>query len=209
MRLLLSGCTATLRRIEKHYRDVLGVLVTPSQWRNPAKVSAIGLPWGIDNEAFKNFDPVKFRRLLARSRDLPGCVFVAAPDVVANARVTLERFWEWRGELSETGHPLALVGQDGAEDSDIPWDLFHAWFVGGSTRWKLSQASADLIGEAKRRGKWVHMGRVNSFRRLLAAHAMGCDSVDGTGMSRWGDLHLEKFCKWTRGILAQPLLFGR
>ena len=40
------------------------------------------------------------------------------------------------------------------------------------------------------RGKWVHMGRVNSTRRIRYAASIGCDSVDGTKWVRWRDRYL-------------------
>lgn len=207
MRLLVSGCTATFYRIVDRYRDCLGALVTPSQGYCPARASASGLPWGVDNAAFSGFDPAAYRRLLGRVAGLPGCRFVAAPDVVADARATLALWPGWLWDVRATGHPPALVGQDGAEDLDLPWADMGAYFIGGSTGWKLSQASADLAAEAKRRGLWVHMGRVNSRRRLTAAFDMGCHSVDGTGMSKWGDRHLANFCRWLRDLQPQPVLF--
>lgn len=206
MRLLLSGCTATLNRIRHRYSDVLGTLITPATGNRLGE--RYGLPWAADNGAFTGFNEAAFRRLLARCKGgPPGCLFVVAPDVVGDSVQTLALFDTWESVVrNESGQPVALVGQDGAEDTEIPWDRFEAWFIGGSTRWKLSQASADLVQEARRRGKWVHVGRVNSFRRLMAAHDMGCQSCDGTGMSRWGDMHLEKFCKWVRRIKEQSTL---
>jgi len=75
---------------------------------------------------------------------------------------------------------VALVAQDGLESLPVPWEDFDALFIGGSTAWKLSEAARELCQEAKRRGKWVHMGRVNSLRRMQVAEAFGCDSADGT-----------------------------
>jgi hypothetical protein len=42
----------------------------------------------------------------------------------------------------------------------------------------------------KRAGKWVHMGRVNTDRRIRYAAAIGCDSIDGTKWVRWRDAYL-------------------
>lgn len=102
---------------------------------------------------------------------------------------------------------MAFVGQDGIEDLEVPWDQFAAWFVGGSARWKLSSSSADLIAEAKRLGKWVHVGRVNSLRRLQACYDMGADSVDGSSMSMYGDKYIHQFCAWVERLHGQPTLW--
>ena len=37
----------------------------------------------------------------------------------------------------------------------------------------------------QQRGLWIHMGRVNSLRRLAYAASIGCHSIDGT---QWGPL---------------------
>jgi len=73
--------------------------------------------------------------------------------------------------------------------------------------WKLSPAARDLIIEAKRRGKWVHMGRVNSEKRFRYAAALGCDSVDGTYLVAGPDTNLPKLLAWVRGN-DQLDLFG-
>jgi hypothetical protein len=151
-----------------------------------------GERWAGDNDAFLAWDEARFRRMLRRVAAWPGCLFVAAPDVVGDARATLARFPPWRAEIAAHGLPVALVGQDGAEGLDLPWDGLAALFVGGTTAWKLSAAAADLMAEASARGKWVHMGRVNSRRRLRIAHDLGCSSVDGTGWSMFPDTYLAR-----------------
>lgn len=208
MRLLVSGCTATLRRVRDANRDVLGMLLTPSLGNSPASCVESDLPWAVDNGAFAGFDAAGFRRLACRVAGLPRCLFVVAPDVVADAAATLSLWPQWSAEVRRLcGQPVAFVGQDGAETVGVPWGECDAYFVGGSTAWKLSPASVGLVAEAKRRGKWAHVGRVNSRRWLRLAYDMGADSVDGTGMSRWGDHHLARSCAWSRALRAQPALF--
>lgn len=166
-----------------------------------------GERWAADNDAFLAWDEGRFLKMLARLDNLPDCLFVAAPDVVGDAAATLDRFQDWRWEIVGRGLPVALVGQDGAEDLDIPWESFDAWFVGGSTRWKLSEASAGLVAEAKRMGKWTHMGRVNSRRRMRIAYDFGCDSIDGTGWSRFPDEYLSLHIPYIGLLHQQGLLF--
>src|SRR5208282_3846784 len=60
------------------------------------------------------------------------------------------------------------------------WDTFDVGFIGGSTDWKLGPEAKRLTTEARKRGKLVHMGRVNSTKRLLVAQRFGCDTADGT-----------------------------
>lgn len=140
--------------------------------------------FAIDNGAFAGFQADAFLSLLEReyeSRNL--CRFVAVPDVVASARRTLEVFDHWRYRLS--GWPLALVAQDGQENLEIPWKGIEAVFIGGSTKWKLSDAAADVCRAAKAIGKWVHAGRVNTPARFEYFEKLGADSIDGTGLSRY------------------------
>ena len=72
-----------------------------------------------------------------------------------------------------------LYFKDGLEHYGLP-DDFDAFFIGGSTAWKLGRQARELAQEAKRLGKWVHMGRVNTLSRIHYAESIGCDSVDGT-----------------------------
>ncbi len=207
MRLLVSGTTRTIARLASRWPGRLGHLLTPASGNSVVTAQQHGLPWAADNGAFSGFDPRRFRRFLRRLAGHPGCLFVVCPDVVLDARATLNLFGEWCLEVRASGQPVAFVGQDGAEDGDLPWSDLDAWFVGGSTRWKLSQASADLCQEARARGKHIHMGRVNSRRRLRAAFDMGCHSVDGSGLSRFGDRYVHQFCAWTEHLCAQPTLW--
>lgn len=181
----------------------LGRLVSPRS----GNLIRPGERWAADNDAFLAWDEARFVRMLGRLEGQPGCLFVTTPDVVGDARATRDRFEDWRYEIVGRGLPIALVGQDGAEDLDLPWDAFDAWFIGGSTAWKLSAAAEDLTREAQRRGKWTHMGRVNSRSRLRHAMEIGCDSVDGTGWSRFPDKYLERGLRWMRKIQADPVMF--
>lgn len=140
--------------------------------------------FAIDNGAFAGFKPGPFKGLLLREKDAQSlCRFVAVPDVVGSARRTLEVFDHWKYKLS--GWPLALVAQDGIEDLEIPWSQIAAIFIGGSTKFKLSKAAADVVNAAQAIGKWIHAGRVNAPARFEYFEEMGADSIDGTGLSRF------------------------
>lgn len=132
--------------------------------------------------------------------------FAVAPDVVADAEATLERSLPWLSRIRELGMPAAFVAQDGLEDLDVPWDSFDVLFIGGSTDWKLGAAARQIVLEAKARGKWVHMGRVNSASRLNYADAIGCDSADGTYIAFGPDLNLPHVLGWLRAVNDQGAL---
>lgn len=77
-------------------------------------------------------------------------------------------------------------------------------FIGGSTAWKLGPHARRLVADAKRRGKWVHMGRVNSLKRFRYAAAIGCDSCDGTYLRFGPDINLPKVLSWGDSLDALP-----
>lgn len=136
------------------------------------------------------------------------CRFAVAPDVVGDAEATLTRSTPWLERIRSLGIPAAFVGQDGAETVGVPWDAFDVFFVGGSTEWKLGGAARELVAEAKRLGKWVHMGRVNSATRMRYARHIGCDSVDGTFIAFGPDRNLPKVLGWVREALHPTLWDG-
>lgn len=183
--------------------EFVGRLVSP---RSGNKIRP-GERWAADNDAFLAWDETRFRKMLDRFRGVAGCLFVAAPDVVADASATMGRFGEWRAEIAAKGYPVALVGQDGAERLDLPWSDLDALFVGGSTGWKLSSHAADLVAEAKARGKWVHVGRVNTRKRLRITFDLGADSCDGTGWSRFPDHYMRRHLPFVAGMHRQMRLF--
>lgn len=148
----------------------------------------------IDNGAFGDFDAALFLRLVERERprrDL--CRFVVVPDVVGDARRTLEVFSWWRRKPELAGWPLALVVQNGQENLPIPWAHCAAIFVGGDTAWKESASATGCIKAAKALGKWVHVGRVNTPGRFEHFEKMGVDSIDGTGLARYSHMRTAIF----------------
>lgn len=182
----------------------LGRLVSPRS----GNAIQPGERWAADNDAFGAWDESRFRSMLDRFQDAPGCLFVTAPDVVADARATAERFEVWQPQLAARGFPVALVAQDGAENFDLPWDRLDALFIGGSTEFKLSAAAADLGAEAKRQDKWLHVGRVNSQKRLRIAFAMQADSTDGTGWSKFPDTYFKTDMPTLRRLNQQRDFFA-
>lgn len=157
--------------------------------------------------------------------DESGCLFAVAPDVVGDADATRHRAETMRmlGWIRHVGLPAAYVAQNGITSNDTPWEDLDALFLGGSAEcvpcnwvrpacdhdtircplchrrlreWKLGEAARLLTAEARERGKWVHMGRVNSAKRLRYAAAIGCDSADGTYLTNGPDILLPKVLRW-------------
>lgn len=187
MRILLSKAPISAINDfgEAIYRDYLGFLYTPRVRSTPNLAVKTNATWAMDNDCFKTFDEQAFVKALHVAADFLGCRFVSAPDRVSDPIETLARFERWEPVIHALGLPVALVAQDGLENLAIPWDRFEAFFIGGSTRWKLGNEAARLVQTAHSHGKWIHVGRVNSNRRLQYALAIQADSVDGTGYSRF------------------------
>ena len=62
------------------------------------------------------------------------------------------------------------------------------------------------IIEAKERGKLVHVGRVNSLKRIQHFAPLGVDTCDGSGFSAWGDKRIGLAVRWIDRAL-RPGLF--
>lgn len=201
--LLVSGATTTMERLRGE--PGLGRFVTPAS-RNSADVVA-GWSWAADNGAFGGFDEDAFLAMIDRFQaHKASCLFAVAPDCVGDAAAT-DRLWrQWGAWLRWDGWPAAYVAQNGATEASIPWDEFETLFIGGDTPFKL--ASRPLMEAAKERGKWVHVGRVNSLRRLRWAHEAGADSVDGTQFSMYPDTYIERALRFMEGLAAQGPLEG-
>lgn len=145
-----------------------------------------GCPWMIDNNAFGgNFKESRWLRSLGRMKEFKEtCIGVPVPDVVADHAGTLEMFWRYEHAVRSAGYPVAFVSQDGAAPSGVPWDRIDCLFIGGSNEHKLGAEGRRLIEFAKQMGKWVHVGRVNSPKRMRMFP--DCDSCDGTSIAREG-----------------------
>ena len=165
--------------------------------------------WCADNGAFSDkWDADKWWAFLVRNApDAASCLFAALPDIVGDWEGTLVRSMPWVSQVRALGYPVAIVLQDGATPETVPWGRIDAVFVGGSTEWKLGLQARRIVAEAKRRGLWAHMGRVNSERRLRYAKHIGCDSADGTYLSFGPDVNLPNVQAWLRGVNDQGDLF--
>lgn len=173
----------------------LGYIDTPYQQNVRPDADLI---WIADNGCYSNrFRTDHWWKFLERHAHLAGsCMFATAPDVVGDALATLERAKPWLYRIRQLGYPVAYVAQDGQEDVPIPWEEIDALFIGGSTEFKLGGYAQQLCREAKDRGKWVHMGRVNSRKRWKLAESWGCDSADGTFLTYAPDHNLQRMLRW-------------
>lgn len=196
--MVLLLVTASLNQLREIAGDDphVGRLLTPRHYHSPTD----GIPWACDNDAFHGFDAGRFCTMLGHVAGRQGCLFVAAPDVVADAKATHERFLRWAPVIRECGLPVAYVLQDGIQLAHLieTWPLWDAVFIGGTTEFKFSAIVRRIVRETTSEGKWAHMGRVNTTRRIEYAASIGCDSVDGSKWARWRKVHL------LRGVQAMP-----
>ena len=194
MQLLVTQAMAQMRT---HAHPLLGRLITPRHFCSLAAMVASGVPWAADNDAFNGWSAeaeARYVQMVEAIAGLPNCRFVTCPDVVGEAGLTDLLFEEWAPWLHMHGLPVAYVLQDDGveyEPRGVIWGAIAAVFVGGSTEYKLGLAAERLVREAKARGKWVHMGRVNTAKRRRYAAAIGCDSIDGTSYVTWRDRYLD------------------
>lgn len=201
MLVLVSGATCDVAMAPPH----IGVLLVPLAG-NTVSGTIRGREWAIDNGAWSGFDADAFIRLLGEAQGQTGCRFVAAPDVVADAAKTVAMFRVWSQVIRALGFPVALVAQDGLTPRLTPWNDLDALFIGGSTDWKMSREVDQLLGLASALGKWRHVGRVNSRRRMR--HFYGrTDSIDGSGFSQWPK-RIRLANRWLQEFQRQPSLIG-
>lgn len=209
MLLLVSGATRTPRSA------TVGHLIVPRQWNDPATLHLQPRQWAGDNGVFSGFDAGAFVRMLEAyhpyqachpTHPYQSCLFIVAPDVVADAASTRARWPFWSRLIRGLGFPPAFVAQDGLQPDQVPWEEMGALFIGGSTAYKESAEVRSLCGYAKARGLWVHWGRVNGKRRYELALKAGADSIDGTGFSMFPDTNIPKAEQWRDEIQQQPEL---
>lgn len=133
------------------------------------------------------------------------CLFATAPDRVGDWEATWAVARPVLARIRALGYPAALVAQDGMADLPAP-DEWDALFVGGTTGWKLSETAYRLQREAKALGKWTHLGRVNSWRRISAAAQAGYDSADGTLLAFNPGVYGRDIVRWLDRLRSQPHL---
>lgn len=191
----------------------LGMMSTPDQGNRILR----GVPCGYDNGAFgKGYpgDDAWWRWISSRPKECrPDALYATAPDVVhrdergevfSDFPATWARSRPYLQPLRDLGYPAALVAGDGMEGTGWQaWDEIDVLFIGGSTAWKLGNAAREIALEAAARGKWVHVGRVNSLKRCLhARHEMGASSVDGNIIRGWPSIRLPEVRSWVDYLAA-------
>ena len=183
MKIMLDCSPEKIKSLCKKYNYNFGQLQTPL-----TGFALSGQVYGLDNGCFSRFKKTTWLRLVENAKQNEYPKFVCAPDIVGDARRTLELFDQFYDVIKPL--PVALVLQDGIGNFAIDWNRVDAVFVGGSDAFKISSEAINACKVAKMLGKWVHVGRVNTAQRVK--NWMGlADSIDGSGISRF-DSRLEE-----------------
>lgn len=165
-----------------------------------------GWIWAMDNGCFaKTWTEEKWKYRL--SKDLPraGCLFAVVPDVVGDHARTLELFGQYVDFVRSQRYPVAFVAQNGAKPEEVPWDDFDCLFIGGDNEFKMGDMAFRLAQQARESGKWVHVGRVNSMRRLRLWSPYA-DSVDGTHIAFEPKSAAVRVQRWMQTLKAETRL---
>lgn len=215
MRLLVSGATRTVRELlacpafKSRARRFLGHLAVPAARNKVQSYLATGLPIACDNGCFGRFDKPAFDRMVREYSGLAD--WIVMPDIVCSAGGT-GLWWEMMGyhyyfDRDADGlDAWAVVAQNGSEHVDYEGLLGEAacLFIGGDDAYKESGEVRRLARLAKEMGKLLHMGRVNTLDRLRLAWDLGCDSIDGSGCSRWPDSQITTMLRWMGRLDGMP-----
>lgn len=150
-----------------------------------------GMPFALDNGAWtafqrgEPFDSGAFERAVDLLGE--GADWVVIPDIVVGGLSSLDFSLTWIDRLASCRR-LLLAVQDGMAPELVRPLLSRriGIFVGGSTNWKLSTMCGwgRLAHEV---GCYMHVGRVNTVRRIRLCSAAGADSFDGTSASMFSD----------------------
>lgn len=201
MKIFLDCSPEKIETYSKKYNYNFGQLRTPL-----TGYALSGKQYGLDNGCFSKFNDKTWRRLLneAKKQDLINQPeFVCAPDIVGDARRTLELFDMFYDEIK----PLkaCLVLQDGIGNFSINWNKVDAVFVGGSDAFKISNEAVNACKVAKYLGKWVHVGRVNTAERVKNWIDLA-DSIDGSGISKYDHMLEAVLMQITGDVPQQELI---
>jgi hypothetical protein len=148
-----------------------------------------GFPYALDNGAWwaycnkQPFDTTAFLR--AYERLAGNADFVVLPDIVAGGNASLAFSMAWRDRLPYRC-PQLLAVQNGMTANQIGPLVGPnlGIFLGGTTDWKMK--TMKQWGEvARSQSAYLHIGRVNSARRIALCAAYGAQSFDGSSASRY------------------------
>ena len=203
--LYLTGCMPKKYELQENlFNAGFGVLNTPYSLK---KRPSNKWQWAADNGCFSNrWEHHVWEKWLKSNEQPETALFATVPDVVCDHQATIQRWNIYWQQVKTLGYKTAFVLQDNATIKSMPISDMDALFIGGSTKYKLSDDAYQIVQHCKSLGKWVHMGRVNSQRRMQIAYEWGCDSVDGTYLAFAPDANTPRLIRFMNAG-TQPQLF--
>lgn len=179
MKLMLDQSTKKIRELRSTTGLKIHQLRTPLTQYKPE----YGISYGLDNGAFTQFKARTFTRMAEAAVDDSRCLWIAVPDYPMCAYSTIGLFRHWKHVIKRK-RAFVLQNDIHRYKKLIPWNEIVCVFVGGDDNFKESKEAVEIAIEARKRRKWVHVGRVNTVRRLdfwePYAH-----SIDGSGIARF------------------------
>lgn len=188
---LYATWTGTKRNVAAMHAGGVRLLTGPDQLDLYGRHRLPPLGWALDNGAWgcfqrgEPFNADRFERALERWGARAN--WIALPDIVAGGLASLDLSLSWIDRLRSYRTTLLIPVQDGMEPGDVEPHLDPervGIFVGGSTAWKLRTLRA-WGALAERVGVRMHVGRVNSAKRVRLCIEAGAESCDGTSLSRF------------------------
>lgn len=177
-------------------RADLGMLLSPTSWRNPHT------PYACDNDVFgawhrhltgqtdenprrwwRREGETKWLKMLDKIPTGRPPMFVLLPDMVGDWEDTIGKAWYYLPELRDRGLSVALALQDGPIHQVLAAAemLFPHWyFIGGSKAWKWQNAEEITRRARGCFNRKVHIGRAGGTPQVAEAMRLGVDSCDGS-----------------------------
>ena len=191
-------------------RPDIGVMLTPASKGDVLGAARRSSWWAADTgcftrpEAYSDVGYLSWLEVLAPARAT--CLFATAPDVVGDWQATWQRAAPVLPAIRGLGFLASVVAQDGMVMLP-PLEMWDVLFVGGTTRWKLSESGGYRMARmALEQGKRLHLGRVNSWVRIRAAAQAGYHSSDGSALSYNPPMMAAEIVGWLDRLQRQPHL---
>ena len=149
-----------------------------------------GFPYALDNGAWSAYCQGRAfndRAFLSALRQFGAeADWTTLPDIVAGGHASLALSLRWMRRVLDESPRALLAVQDGLAPDDVAPFLGErvGIFIGGSTAWKL-RTLPQWAALGQRQGCWIHVGRVNTVRRIALCNVVGATSFDGSSASRY------------------------
>lgn len=179
--------TGTKRNLAAARGAGWGILVSAAGvWRDEGfdLVAADNGQWSERENTDAPFNADRFNRFLDWLGDR--ATFIVLPDIVCGGLASLDLSLTWLAKLRGHSSILLIPVQNGMTPQIIAPFLSDrvGIFVGGDTEWK--EATLGEWGQlAADAGCLVHVGRVNTVRRIRLCQTAGVHSIDGSSVTRF------------------------